>query len=226
MHPVTTILRTFLLLALLLQGGLALSSPTRQDIQLPPPDTTGGIPLMQALQKRQSTRDYQNTPIPIHVLSSLLWAAQGVNRDNPDFRTAPSFRNINGIEIYVVLPYGTYLYQPTTHSLKQILQEDIRFATGTQEFVNTVPLNLVYVADLSKQPSELAPTTKLTVSCADIGFIGENVYLFCASAGLGTVFRAMLDPDYLTRRLGLPAFKKVIYAQSIGYPEQPETALP
>ena len=154
----------------------------------------------------------------MEVLSSLLWAAQGVNRDDPDYRTAPSSRNSNEIEIYVVLPQGAYLYKPKTHQLKQVVQSDMRAATGTQEFAATAPLNLVYVVDQSKQPGDFDARKKLITACTDAGFIGENVYLFCASEGLGTVFRAMIDANYIQKCLKLPVLKKVLYAQSVGYP--------
>ena len=156
---------------------------------------------MQVLQERHSTRSFADKPIPVEVLSSLLWAAQGVNRDDPDYRTAPSSRNSNEIEIYVVLPQGAYLYKPKTHRLKQVVQSDMRAATGTQEFAATAPLNLI-------------------TACTDAGFIGENVYLFCASEGLGTVFRAMIDANYIQQCLKLPVLKKVLYAQSVGYPSK------
>lgn len=199
-------------------GNLFSATALGDNIILPPPDKKGGKPLMQVLNERHSTRSFANKLIPLEVLSSLLWAAQGVNRDNPDYRTAPSSRNSNEIEIYAVLPQGAYLYRPETHQLEQVIQGDLRAATGTQEFTATAPLNLVYVVDQSKQPGDFDAKRKLITACTGVGFIGENVYLFCTSAGLGTVFRAMLDAEYLQRRLKLPIFKKVLYAQSVGYP--------
>lgn len=175
---------------------------------------------MQALNERRSTRSFANKPIPVEVLSSLLWAAQGVNRDDSDYRTAPSARNANEIEIYAVLPQGTYLYRPETHQLTQVVQGDLRAATGTQEFAAAAPLNLVYVVDQSKQPGDFDARTKLTTAYTDAGFIGENVYLFCTSVGLGTVFRTIIDIDYIQQRLKLPIFKKILYAQSVGYPSE------
>ncbi|BBP48172.1 hypothetical protein AKMU_09180 [Akkermansia muciniphila] len=175
---------------------------------------------MQVLHERHSTRSFADKPIPVEVLSSLLWAAQGVNRDDPDYRTAPSSRNSNEIEIYVVLPQGTYLYRPETHRLEKVVQGDMRAATGTQEFAATAPLNLVYVVDQSKQPGDFDARRKLVTACTDAGFIGENVYLFCASEGLGTVFRAMINANYIQQCLKLPVFKKVLYAQSVGYPSK------
>ena len=191
------------------------------DIILPEPDRKGGKPLMEALQERRSIRTFADRPIPLEVLSSLLWAAQGVNREDADYRTAPSSRNSNEIEIYAVLPDAAYLYKPETHKLKKVMQGDLRASTGTQEFVAQAPLNLVYVVDQSKQPGDFDAKRKLTTACADVGFVGQNVYLFCASAGLGTVFRAMLNEENLHERLKLNMFKKVLYAQSVGYPAIP-----
>ncbi len=203
---------------------LGLMSPTMaadKDIELPAPQKSGGKPLMDALKERKSTREFKKDPIPMPVLSSLLWAALGVNRDHPDYRTAPSTRNCNAIELYVVTEKFTYLYDPVKHRLSLVMQGDLRAATGMQEFVGHAPLNLVYVADYSKYPGDFTDEKKLTASCADAGFIGQNVYLYCASAGLGCVFRAMVDKNTLHDQMCLPALKKVIYAQTVGYPAKP-----
>lgn len=210
-------------LSALILISVAFSSGTAfcKDVVLPPPDKTGGKPLMAALQERQSIRSYTDKAIPLEILSSLLWAAQGVNREDTDYRTAPTSRNSNEIEIYVILPEAAYRYEPETHTLHTVVPGDLRAFTGTQEFVGRAPLNLVYVVDQSKQPGDFSAQRKLTTACADAGFIGQNVYLFCASSGLGTVFRAMLNADQLHQFLKLPAFKKVLYAQSVGYPSNP-----
>lgn len=157
-----------------ISGSLFSGTALCNDIVLPPPDKKGGKPLMQVLHERHSTRSFADKPIPVEILSSLLWAAQGVNRDDPDYRTAPSSRNSNEIEIYVVLPQGTYLYRPETHRLEKVVQGDMRAATGTQEFAATAPLNLVYVVDQSKQPGDFDARRKLVTACTDAGFIGEN----------------------------------------------------
>ena len=103
---------------------------------------------------------------------------------------------------------------------RKVVQGDMRAATGTQEFAATAPLNLVYVVDQSKQPGDFDARRKLVTACTDAGFIGENVYLFCASEGLGTVFRAMINANYIQQCLKLPVLKKVLYAQSVGYPSK------
>ena len=52
----------------------------------------------------------------------------------------------------------------------------------------------------------------------DAGFIGQNVYLFCASEGLGSVFRGAVDQQKLAQKLKLPAGQFVTFAQTVGYP--------
>src|SRR5579884_777356 len=183
-------------------------------IQLPPPDKSGGKPLLQALALRRSTREFSGKPLPPQMLSNLLWAAFGVNR--PDGRrTAPSANNGQEIDIYVALPDGVYVYMAEANVLKPVIAGDVRRATGTQEFVGSAPLDLVYVADDSR--AEGSADEKLFFSAADTGFIAQNVYLFCASEGLGTVVRGSVDRDALAVALKLRAGERITLAQSVGY---------
>jgi nitroreductase len=162
-------------------------------IPLPKPQMEGGMPLMQALKQRKSGREFSAEKLPPQVLSNLLWAAWGINR--PDgHRTAPSAVNWQEIDVYVAMADGFYLYNAKAHQLDPVLKEDVRAATGQQAFVGQAPLNLVYVADLAKtrRPDELW-------SWADTGFIAQNVYLYCASEGLTTVVRAMVNREALAK---------------------------
>ncbi len=185
------------------------------DIQLPAPQIEGGKPLMQALSQRRSVREFSTEKLPPQVLSNLLWAAFGINR--PDgHRTAPSAMNWQEIDIYVALPEGVYVYEPKNNRLRQIAAEDMRAATGSQPFVRDAPVNLVYVADLSKT-GRAGPDDQKLYTSADAGFIGQNVYLFCASEGLGTVVRGTVNREALAKAWNLRPEQKVILAQTVGY---------
>ena len=118
----------------------------RKAIKLPAPDRTGGLPLMQALARRRSSREFARKPLPLPVLSSLLWAAFGVNRRGGG-RTAPSALDAQEIDVYVALPDGAYRYDAKAHSLRLVAASDLRRVTGYQDFVDEAPLDLVYVAD-------------------------------------------------------------------------------
>lgn len=198
---------------------LSMISTGFSDMNLPKPNMEGGQPLMNCLKQRQTQRQFADKEIPKQVLSNMLWAAQGVNRDDPDYRTAPSARNCNAIEIYVVTKDGAYLFDPESHELTEHVKGDFRADTGTQDFVAKAPINLVYVLDTKKQESHPDPSRREMVAHCDAGFIGQNVYLFCASEGLATVFRGLVDKEKLGKSLNLPESKKVLYAQSVGYPQ-------
>lgn len=187
-------------------------------IKLPPPETAGGMPLMQALQARRSSREFAGRPLPPQLLSNLLWAANGVNRPDSGKRTAPSARDWREIDVYVTTAEAAYRYDPATHTLTQVAAGDLRRLTGVQDFVATAAVNLVYVADLDRTGDDDAPDRKARFVAADAGFIAQNVYLFCASAGLATVVRGLFDPVALGKALRLGPRQQVILAQSVGYP--------
>lgn len=188
-------------------------------ISLPAPVTDGGKPLLTVLKMRSSAREFAPDKLSPQTLANLLWAAWGVNRADGR-RTAPSASNKQEIEIYVVLPEGAYLWDAQSNTLKKVAAGDHRAATGTQPFPATAPLNLVFVADMSKvsrPPSD--PQQMLNVG-ADAGYISQNVYLFCASEGLATVVRASVARDELARILELRDTQTIVLAQTVGYPRK------
>ena len=187
-------------------------------VRLPPPQADGGMPLMQALKVRHSTRELSAEALPVQVLSDLLWAASGVNRADSGKRTAPSARDWREIDIYVALADGTYRFDPDAHALRRVVARDLRPLTGTQDFVARAPLNLVYVADLSRM-GDAGPEQRNLYAATDTGFIAQNVYLYCASAGLATVVRGSVDREALGAALALAPSQQIILAQTVGYPK-------
>jgi len=189
-----------------------------QTVQLPPPQTEIGRPLMQALALRHSTRSFAARPLELQELSNLLWAADGINRPGSGGRTAPSARGWHEIDVYVALPEALYRYDPPTHTLVPVVPRDLRPLTGVQPFVATAPLDLVYVADRSRQ-GNASDEVKEQYNFANTGFIAQNVYLYCASQDLVAVVRAMIDRPALAEAMGLGPEQHIILAQTVGYPE-------
>jgi SagB-type dehydrogenase family enzyme len=181
-----------------------------QDISLPSPNKTGGKPLMEALNDRQTTREYSDKELDEQTLSDLLWAAYGFNRE--DKRTVPSANNKQEFILYVVLKSGVYVYDAKANTLIRKVEGDFRAKTGRQEFVTVAPLNLVYVVDLKKNTAEGA--------IIDCGFISQNVYLYCASAGLGTVVRGWFDKEDIRSALQLGEDEEPVLTQTVGYKSQ------
>lgn len=181
-------------------------------VVLPAPQTAGGKPFMQVLKERASQREFAPDPLPPQLLSNLLWAAWGINRPDSGKRTAPSAMNRQEMDVYVALPDGVYLYEAKEHRLKPVVAGDLRALTGTQPYVGTAPLNLVYV---SRGGADAAG------GGIQAGLISENVYLFCASEGLATVVRGSVNRDALAQALKLGPDQKIVLAQSVGYPRKP-----
>jgi nitroreductase len=186
---------------------------------LPAPRKTGGKPLMEALALRSTARAFAPDPLPEQTLSDLLWAAWGINRPDGK-RTAPSAVNWQEIDLYAVLDKGAFRYDPAKHSLEPVAAGDLRALTGKQGFVKDAPLTLVMVADYSRMGGNWSDTDKDAFASADAAFISQNIYLYCASEGLATGVRALVDKPALGAALKLTANRKVVFAQTVGYPKK------
>jgi hypothetical protein len=182
---------------------------------LPSPHREGGLPLMEALARRQSSREFAPTALDEQTLSDLIWAAGGVNRPALGGRTAPSAMNAQEVLLYAAMPQGLYLYEPVAHELQLAVASDVRRVTGYQDFVDDAALDLVYVADHGRMG--MVPAAQRTAyACAAAGAMAQNVYLFCASAGLATVVRAWFDRDALAKAMGLGNDQQLLLAQTVG----------
>jgi SagB-type dehydrogenase family enzyme len=207
-----------LFMAVAFSVGIAAAAEELKPIKLPEPQLNIGKPLMEVLKARKSSREFSSEMLSPQTLSNLLWAAWGINRPESGRRTAPSARNKQEIDVYVATAEGLFLYDAKTHTLQPILSQDIRADTGTQGYVKNVPVNLVYVADYSRM-TERDDSDKLAMSSADAGFISQNVYLYCASEGLATVVRALIDREKLAAIMKLRPEQKITLAQSVGMPQ-------
>ena len=187
-------------------------------VTLSKPESAQAGALLKILEKRSSSREFAPDPLPLPVLSNLLWAASGINR--PDGRrTAPSASNKQEIDIYVAAPDGLFLFDAKAAALTPVSGDDVRALTGMQAYAATAAVNLVYVADMAK----VGGTTKeekILLSGADTGFISENVYLYCAAEGLATVVRAMIDRPALSKAMKLRPDQTITLAQCVGYPKK------
>ena len=189
---------------------------------LPPPARDGGMPLMEALWRRQSQREFTTDALTGQQLSDLLWAAGGINRPELGGRTAPSAMNAQELRIRVALPQGLFRYEPMTHELELAKDSDVRAVTGYQDFVDNAALDLIYVVDYSSMT--LVPAARReTYAFAAAGATAQNVYLYCASAGLATVVRAWFDREALSDAIGLGNDEQLLLTQTVGVPKAGST---
>jgi SagB-type dehydrogenase family enzyme len=180
-------------------------------------------PTCRRLAQRQSQREFDPAPLPLQMLSDLLWAAAGINRPELAGCTAPSAMNAREVDVYVALPDGLYRYAAPTQTLHLVRATDVRRVTGYQDFVDTAPLDLVFVADHARM--RLVPAAQREAyAFAAVGAMAQNVYLYCASAGLATVIRAWMDRDALAQAMGLTNDQQVLLSQTVGRPKSATTS--
>jgi SagB-type dehydrogenase family enzyme len=191
-----------------------------EPVRLPPPDTTAGMPLMQALNKRKSTKEFTTKAIGPEQISNLLWAAFGINRPESGKRTAATAVNCQDIQIYVVFDKAAYVYRAEEHCLIPVVRRDLRSLAATQDYAQVAPINLVYVSDHSKMQDSFQDK-KPIYAAFHAGAISQNVYLYCASAGLGAVVRDSVDRAGLKDALQLSEDQVIVMAQSVGYASAP-----
>ena len=186
-------------------------------IELPAPVTDGGCTLMKAMKDRRSTREYSDEELSPQQLSDILWAAGGINRPDGK-RTAGSTRNLQAVGVYAMLKSGIYFYNASKNVLEPVAEGDFSDIAGPQPFAKTAPLTILFVGDFNTMKIPDRDKQMLFFGC-DVGLMSQNVYLYCASAGLATVVRGMVETAALAKAMGLPDNKSVLLAQSVGLPK-------
>ena len=188
---------------------MSFSNCVAADIALPPPQKTGGMPLMEALSKRKSTREFSSDKrLSEQQLADLLWAACGFNRE--DKLTIPTALNKQEITVYVITPEGARLYVAKENKLTQVTDKDIRDYAAAQDYAKKAPLNIAIVSDKELMAHDIFAGT-------DAGAVMQNIYLWCAANEVGTVTRGSFDGESLAKALGLKESQRVILVQTVGY---------
>jgi nitroreductase len=184
-------------------------SLSAQDIALPAPAKSGGKPLMDALNERKTIKTFSGKELDKQNLSNLLWAAYGFNRENK--RVVPSSENRQEIDLYVALPSGVYFYDAKANILKFYQQDVPKASIGQPAVTNVASLTLIYVANVNKASSR-------ETCYIDTGYLVQNVYLYCASAGIGSVARGSFNAPKLQSDLKLTPDQIVTLVQAVGIP--------
>ena len=206
----------------------ASSKPALEPISLVKPETDGGKSVLAALKERRTNRNVSTKIIPPQMLSNLLWAAFGVNREEGVLRgrtgrTAASASNSQEIDLYVALPEGVYLYEAIPHRLTPIVSGDFRSRAGRRTAA-AAPVNIFYVADIAKyrmapfqEPGLKDPEVQKSYYYVATGLIAGNIYLFAASQGLAAWFHNCNKED-TAKEFKLRPDQRVLFAQTVGYP--------
>ncbi len=204
------------------------SKPAQEAITLVKPETDGGKSVLAALKDRRTNRNVSTEKLSPQILSNLLWAAFGVNREEGALRgrigrTAASASNSQEIDLYVALAEGVYLYEAVPHRLSSVVSGDFRARSGRRAAA-TAPVNIFYVVDIAKyktapfqEPGLKDPEVQKSYYYTAVGLIAGNVYLFAASQGLAAWFHNCNKED-TAREFKLRPDQRVLFSQTVGYP--------
>ncbi len=210
-------------------------------VKLPSPARDGGLSVEKALAERRSVREYSDEPLALAEVAQLLWAAYGFTQPLPGipelgggFRAAPSAGALYPLELYLMagavtgLEPGIYRYRPGPHDLSDVLAGDrrqwlCRAALG-QTMVRDAPASLVYSAVFSRNTAKYGERGRLRYVCMDLGHSAENVYLQCASLGLGTCGIAAFHDDAVRLVVRLPEDEEPLYIMPVGHLPQKKGA--
>jgi SagB-type dehydrogenase family enzyme len=205
--------------------------PDLPKISLDNPEIKGGMPLWEAIQIRQSIRNYRNIPLTPTLLSQLLWATQGISREAMgfEFRTSPSAGALYPVETYLVLNNmegiepGIYHYDVKHHQLDHIKKGDFRVdiakAALDQDMAYSANAVFVWTALFERSKWKYKQRAYRYVYL-DAGHIAENLALAAVALGLGTCQIGALYDEEVNALIEIDGEKEsIVYMSTVGYPQ-------
>ncbi len=193
-------------------------SSQAKDIVLEKPKSNINLDLITAFQLRKSTKSFSTKEISFEDLSTILWAANGVNRPDGK-RTAPSSYGRHYTNLYVISSGGVHLYDPHEHELAFVTAENIKKQIARQKYVGEASHIILMTAALSKFHPKVKEEAKELVGYATAGFIGQNIYLITNALDLGASFVLGIKKEVIREKLKLKEDEIPLCVMPIGYPK-------
>lgn len=160
---------------------------TNNVIILEKPQVGMDVPLHVAFDNRRTVRNFSPERLDPPLISSLLWSAYGINRREADLRVVPSAMNVQEFDIYLFNEEGAYLYDAHKNTLTLVAEGDLRQKISPQPHFAKAPVSIVIVANYDRMTKFKKEADRDFYAAVDCGYVSQNIYLFCASANLGTV---------------------------------------
>jgi SagB-type dehydrogenase family enzyme len=199
--------------------GGAQAEPPGKEIALPPPVTSGGMSLAEAISKRRSVREFKPEPLSLAQISQLLWAGQGITEPASGRRAAPSAGAKYPLELYLLSKDGVFHYVPQGHKLIQLgdkdRREDLSNAALGQTSVAQAPLDIVITGVFARTEEKYGERARQYVFM-EAGHVAENIVLQGVALGLGSVTAGAFRDPAVSDVLELPADQTPIYIIPVG----------
>lgn len=199
-------------------------------LQLPPPETSAGMGLWEAVAGRRSLRDFTTAALPLARLSQLLWATQGVTgqRGGYLFRASASAGALYPNETYLFVnrvqgcPAGLWHYQVPDHSLAHLAAGDFgeRLAAAClgQEFCAEAAVVFAWAGIWDRCAWKYGDRAVRYIYL-DAGHLGGQLQLAATALGLGSVNIGAFFDDEVNELLGLEGHQETaVYLTAVGVP--------
>jgi hypothetical protein len=175
------------------------------DVKLPDPKRGGGDGIFGLLEKRASgTRgDFPKNDISLDELSTILWAATGLNRDGKGWTVPTAGGKSPYVKIYAVKPDGVFLYDWKEHSLVEISNKNALGEITGDGFVKESPCVLVFVTDAGDLGSMASLNAGNSLAYIATGAMTQNIYLAADSLGISGRYMVSFNGDGMKNELKL-----------------------
>ncbi|HIE05209.1 MAG TPA: SagB/ThcOx family dehydrogenase [bacterium (Candidatus Stahlbacteria)] len=187
-------------------------------IDLPEPEEVK-MPITECIRARRSVRSFGPRELSDRQLSALLWATQGITAQKKGLRSAPSAGATYPLYLYLALKSGLYLYDPETHRLSRVVEEDVRSkisrAALGQGFIHQAPAVFIICADYERTTNRYQKRGIRYVHI-EVGHAAENLHLMAVGLGLGSVPVGAFSDKELKKILKTEY--EPLYIIPVGYP--------
>jgi SagB-type dehydrogenase family enzyme len=205
-------------------------SPIRT-VSLPEPRFGSSVSVWEVFAGRRSTRSFAaGRTMSLGLLSSLLWAAQGITAETGDwqFRTAPSAGGLYPIETYIVarnvegLDRGLYHFRPRSFDLEFIKTGDLsgRLAEAAlgQDMIREAQTTFIWTAVVARSKWKYRQRAYRYIYM-DAGHIAQNLYLAGTAAGIGVCAVGAFFDDLVNDLIGVDGVEEAaVYMACAGLP--------
>jgi SagB-type dehydrogenase family enzyme len=190
----------------------------------------GECGLADAIARRESRREYRDTPLTLDEIAFLLWATQGVRAVRGPavaLRTVPSAGCRHALETYLCvlrvtgLDTGIYRYLPLDHELVLVRREpelETRIAEATlgQRFTAAAAVTFAWTAIPYRMEWRYSRAAHKVIAL-DAGHVCQNLYLACEAIGAGTCAIAAYHQELMDDLLGVDGEDEfTIYMAPVG----------
>lgn len=185
--------------------------------KLPAAQKKGGPATLEAIDKRASAvhNNFPASPVDDAALSTILWAASGLNRDGMLWTVPMALGKPPYCKIYVSNEKGVFLYKWRSHSLEQVSKTNANHELFMQAAFKNVPAALYIVAD-GEELAKMNNTMSEEFSLVLAGAMSQNIYLAAQSVNVGTRVVYSIKREDAKKFLNLGNKDKALFGMPMG----------